>query len=287
MTVLARYEAVHAADLLEGILATDSREQSGIWSTTSSVLAGYRTNAALESSRGPQLDPELLLNTQSTVYLAAPSEHQQQVAPLVAGLIRDLRNSAYRMARAGDEVSSRHVEVAAVDDQDRRLLLVLDELAGIAPLHDLPTLVAEGASQGVVTLACLQDLSQARERWGGAADGFLTLFGVKVVLPGIGDTKTLEALSLLSGEREIRRTSLTRPITMWGRRETTRTESVERVPRLPAAELAGMARGEAMVFMGTRPGRVSLAPGPAIRGWRVTAARSSARGEGTRWSLHR
>ena len=80
---------------------------------------------------------------------------------------------------------------------------MLDELANIAPLHDLPTLIAEGGSQGVVTLACLQDLAQARARWDREADGFLSLFGTKLVFPGIGDTRTLEAVSLLAGEHEV------------------------------------------------------------------------------------
>ena len=35
--------------------------------------------------------------------------------------------------------------------------------------------------------ACLQDLSQTRARWTGvAADGLFSLFGTKVLLPGLG-----------------------------------------------------------------------------------------------------
>ena len=40
-------EEAPATDLLAGIVATDSREQSGIWSTASGVLAAYRTQSAL------------------------------------------------------------------------------------------------------------------------------------------------------------------------------------------------------------------------------------------------
>ena len=68
-------------------------------------------------------------------------------------------------------------------------LLALDEVANIAPIPDLPAMVSEGAGQGLLVLACLQDLSQARGRWGHAADGFLSLFGTTVVLPGIADTR--------------------------------------------------------------------------------------------------
>ena len=47
------------------------------------------------------------------------------------------------------------------------VLLALDELANIAPLPELPSMVSEGGGQGLVTLACFQDLSQARHRWPG------------------------------------------------------------------------------------------------------------------------
>jgi len=70
-------------------------------------------------------------------------------------------------------------------------------------LPDLPAMVSEGGGQGVLTLACLQDLSQARGRWGAAADGFLSLFGTTIVLPGIGDVRTLESLSALAGDAEV------------------------------------------------------------------------------------
>ena len=64
-------------------------------------------------------------------------------------------------------------------------------------------MVSEGGGQGVITLACFQDLSQARQRWSGRAEGFLSLFGTTVVLPGIGDVTTLEALATLAGEEEL------------------------------------------------------------------------------------
>ena len=72
------------------------------------------------------------------------------------------------------------------------------------------------AARGWSRLACLQDLSQARSRWGPAADGFLSLFGTTVVLPGIGDVKTLESLATLAGEEEVATRSLNRPVLAGG-----------------------------------------------------------------------
>ena len=82
-------------------------------------------------------------------------------------------------------------------------------MANIAPLPQLPSLVAEGGSQGLETVACLQDLSQARARWGAAADGFLTLFGWKMLLPGIADMRTLQLVSALAGDVDVVMRSVT------------------------------------------------------------------------------
>ena len=101
--------------------------------------------------------------------------------------------------------------------RDAPLTLVLDEVANIAPLPGLPALVSEGGGQGVVTLACLQDLSQARQRWGPAADGFASLFGTKVVLPGIGELTTLDLVSRLAGEVDVPARSVSRG-PWWARR---------------------------------------------------------------------
>lgn len=191
MTVLdaAGDRAGIAADLLAGIAATDEREQSGIWSTASGALGAYRSTATLESTQAPDFDASAFCASADTLYVCASGRHQAHMAPLVVGLLTEIRSSAY--ARHADGQS-------AVP-----MVLALDEVANIAPIPELPALVSEGGGQGVLTMACLQDLSQARVRWGAAADGFLSLFGTTVVMPGIGDMQTLEALSALGGDTEV------------------------------------------------------------------------------------
>ena len=83
------------------------------------------------------------------LHIVAPSRHQAVTTPLVVGLIEEVVHATY----------DRH-------DEGARLLLALDELANVAPLPRLASIVSEGGGQGVLTLACLQDLSQARSRWG-------------------------------------------------------------------------------------------------------------------------
>ena len=162
-----------ATDLLAGIVGTDSREQSGIWSTASGVLAAYRSEAALASTELPPLDAAEFVRGANTMYICSAGRRQHQFAPLVVAAIGDVRDATYDRERSGE--------------RSPPTLLALDEVANIAPIPDLPTMLSEGAGQGLLVMACLQDLSQARGRWGSDADGFLTLFGTTVVFPGIAD----------------------------------------------------------------------------------------------------
>jgi Type IV secretory system Conjugative DNA transfer len=165
-----------AADVLAGLAATDPRELSGIWSTAAGVLSAYRSEAALATAREVNFDPRAFAASADTVYVCAPARHQALVAPIVVAFVEQLRAGAYALSAAGRPFQP--------------MVLALDELANVAPLPDLPSLVSEGGGQGVLTLGCLQDLSQARQRWGPAADGFLSLFGPRrhrrPVDPGAG-----------------------------------------------------------------------------------------------------
>lgn len=247
LEVLARANASLAADLLMGILATDAREQSGIWSTASRVLAAYRTESAQRSAQAPPVEWSEFTSRGSTLYIASPAEHQAHIAPLIAGLLRELRSHCYALANTPGAPNN-------------EVLLVLDELANIAPLHDLPALVSEGASQGIVTVASLQDLSQAKQRWGVAGEGFLSLFGAKVVLGGIGDHSTLRALSALAGDHYLRSIT-TSHRRVFGRRTSSGSQvQLVRAPRLSLHELANPAQGTATVVLGATPMRCRLVP---------------------------
>ena len=181
--LVRRYGTAHAAvSLLQGILRTEERERSGIWSTASGLFAGVRTDAARASARESPLDVAEFLSGPHQLHIVSPSRYQAVTVPLVVGMIEEVVHATY----------DRHHDGA-------RLLLALDELANVAPLPRLAGIVSEGGGQGVITLACLQDLSQARSRWGANADGFLSLFPTTVVLPGIADRGTLEMIQHLAG----------------------------------------------------------------------------------------
>ena len=121
-------------------------------------------------------------------------------------------------------------------------------MANIAPVPDLPAMVSEGGGQGLLVLACLQDLSQARGRWGPAADGFLSLFGTTVVLRGIADTSTLRDLSALAGDQEVVSTTVSRSVDRWGRIRPSTSVGSHNQARLPVDAVARGAPGRALVL---------------------------------------
>jgi type IV secretion system protein VirD4 len=236
-----------AVDVLSGIAATDPRELSGIWSSAAGVLAAYRSDAALDSASAPNFDPARFVRSTGTVYICAPARHQELVAPIVVAFVECVRSATYSAWAAG--------ELA------RPVTVVLDEVANIAPLPGLPSMVSEGGGQGVLTIACLQDLSQARQRWGAAADGFLSLFGAKLILPGIGDLSTLEIVSRLGGEVQVPAKSVSRSPWWAARAGTSETWSPQRQRRLPVEAVYQQRRGSAIVMTGARPPeRVRLPP---------------------------
>jgi hypothetical protein len=170
-------------------------------------------------------------------------------------MIGDVRDAAY--ARAS---------------QDRGgvpALLALDEVANIAPVPDLPAMVSEGAGQGLLVLACLQDLSQARARWGQAAEGFLSLFGTTIVLRGIADTSTLRDLSALAGDHEVRSTTVSRSVDRWGRIRPSTAEGWHSEARLPVDAVARGTPGRALVIGPEKEvHEVVLTPAHAHSPWR-------------------
>lgn len=182
---------------LVGIFKTEPRERASVFSAAADALVAHNSEAALDAAKNPNFDPDQFVCGHDTIYITAPAEDQAAAAPIVCGLLSDIRRATY--------LAHRHATLCG------RVLFALDEAANIAPLQELPAIASEGGGQGLTLLAAFQDLSQARQRWGQAADGFLTLFGTKLIFPGISDSRTLETVSVALGEYDQRVVARTRP----------------------------------------------------------------------------
>ena len=143
------------------------------------------------------------------------------------------------------------------------MLFALDEVANIAPLAELPAIASEGGGQGLTLLAAFQDLSQARARWGQAADGFLTLFGDQAdPARGSPTAETIEAISLALGEydRQIISTTHAPAGHLFGVANSSQTISTQRQRVLSPGEIANIPAGHALHLDGLAAGSCSRSP---------------------------
>jgi type IV secretion system protein VirD4 len=246
---------------LLGILNTEERERASIFSAAADALQAYNSEAALETARQPNFSPDEFVQSEDTIYILAPAEEQAAAAPIVCGLLSEIRRATY--------------QAYAQRNLPNNVLFALDEVANIAPLDELPAIASEGGGQGLTLLAALQDLSQARVRWKQAADGFLTLFGTKLILPGIADSRTLDAVSTALGEYDRRMVSTTRGPAMrgstaWG--STSRTTSYQRTAVLSPGEVANIPAGHGLHLDGLAWQLLTLTPAHATKPWATLIA---------------
>ena len=192
MEFLAEGQNAIAADVLVGIQRTDTRERSSIFSAASGVLSAYNSDGARHTAADPNFDADAFVLSTDTIYITAPEHHQAFSAPLIVGMLEQVRHACYR--------------AAAKRYSAQRMLWVLDEFANIAPIPDVLALASQAGGQRLDLMLGLQDLGQVASRYGQhVADAFMTLFQTKLILKGVSDPRTLEALSQVIGDydREI------------------------------------------------------------------------------------
>jgi type IV secretory pathway TraG/TraD family ATPase VirD4 len=134
---------------------------------------------------------------------------------------------------------------------DPPLLVVLDEVANIAPLRDLDTLASTAAGMGIQLVTVCQDLAQLATRYG--TDRARTIANnhrAKVILSGIGDVGTLDTLSGLAGDQAVREETVTADLRD-GRRSTSSSVGYRRLA--PSDELRRIRPGEGVLVYGHLP----------------------------------
>ena len=177
------------ADDLDAVHLLGDRERGSFFSVARTTLEATADPTVLDSCAHDDLDLDAFIDTRSSLFLIGPSHQQQAIAPMMAGLV--------------DSIAQRAAELAAARGGrlDPPILLALDEVANVAPLHSLPTLVSEGGGRGIVTLWAAQSLAQMRMRYG--ADGqsaILTATSAKIIFGGMSDGGDLANISSWAGE---------------------------------------------------------------------------------------
>jgi type IV secretion system protein VirD4 len=172
----------------------EPRHRDSIWATVRRAFDCFADPKVLEATRVDHdtFDAAEFLDRRGTISLMGSPGAQHSVAPIVAALIEDIIDEARRQAA---DSTSRRLESG--------LLLMLDECANIAPLGDLPKLVAELGGLGITTAVILQSVASARTVWGEAGERALRdLANITLVWGGQKDVGFLTEISRLAGDHD-------------------------------------------------------------------------------------
>ena len=190
-------EAAGAAMLqLDAIWNLDERVRSSVYATVQTVVQAWldpavEASAVLDKHQPSFVDLAWLSNPDkaNTLYLVAPLDDQKRLAPVLGGLLGDLKDQAYQADIAGNGL-------------DRPLLMVVDE-AGNMPLAWLPEVAATCAGIGILLVTIWQSKAQLDAAYGRLADSVLTNHLTKVVFSGCSDPATLDYVSRLLGDEDV------------------------------------------------------------------------------------
>lgn len=230
------------ADSLASMIDADPRTRDSIWQGVSlslAALADPRVLDAVSPGEGEEFDPEAFIRERGTLFLLATGAGAGNSAALVAALVEDVVETARRMAARSTGARL-----------DPPLLLCLDEIGNLAPLPSLPTLMAEGGGTGITTLAVLQSLAQARDKWNEHQAGAIWDASiVKIILGGASNSRDLQDLSTLIGERD----ELTDTTTVGDHGSRSNQRSVRRVAILPPDHIRRLPFGTAVTLLRSAP----------------------------------
>jgi hypothetical protein len=127
-----------------------------------------------------------------TLFITASTTDAEEAQTIYRAFMRRLRDEVFAMAKEDE----RNGVVGR-----RKVLLVCDELANLAPDPAYPSMVSQSADQGLLISSGLQDLGQVERHFGRDANSFLTVHREVIVFPGIRNPKTITDISTFLGQR--------------------------------------------------------------------------------------
>ncbi|UAL32124.1 TraM recognition domain-containing protein [Nocardioides rotundus] len=230
------------AESLEAMIDADPRTRDSIWQGVSlslSALADPRVLDAVSPGDGEDFDPEKFIQSRGTLYLLATGAGAGASAALVAAFVEDLVEAARRVAARSPGARL-----------DPPMALILDEIANLSPLPSLPTLMSEGGGTGITAMPVLQSLAQARDRWSeNQANAIWDAAITKIVLGGASNSRDLQDLSALIGERD----EFTDSVTLGDHGTRSNQRSVRRVPIMPPDRIRTLPFGTAVTLLRSAP----------------------------------
>ncbi len=239
--VIARQSAELAEDTIAALLEdTGANERGSILTTLRRMTKLYQSIGGLRVAHGGNFQPrEFVESPADTLYVVVPQDRVELYRHIVVALMTEIYNARGRLFNENE---------AAGAPQPVPLTLVLDEVANTAPVP-LPQWSSQAGGQDIYLVAALQDMSQARTMYGSdSADGMLTIFGDKLLLPGIVDERTTNVFASAAGSFDQRKVSQS-----FSEQGVSHSYSDQKTERLHADRIAQMPEGQVLHISGARP----------------------------------
>ncbi|MFI5964849.1 type VI secretion protein [Streptomyces asoensis] len=150
-----------AAGELEAALTAHPERRDIAQELTSRALSALSTvniREACTPNRTDALALDSFVDEGGTLYVLGESIEDPRTGPGAMPLLTALVSSVVERGR-------RMAERSSSGRLDPPMSLVLDDVAAVAPLSQLPDLLATGAARGLPTMALLRSREQARARW--------------------------------------------------------------------------------------------------------------------------
>lgn len=222
--------------------------RSGIWETLRDAIACLTDPEvianALPHNELAGLEPEDFVRSGGTIYVIGSEQDAAAQAPFITAFVQEILDAARRLAIADSHNTGRERLAPP-------FTAVLDEIASICPLPELPDTLSDSAGRGVIVHYAIQSPAQAQSRWGKAAATLFDNTTALTIFGGLKSEDTLKWASLLAGRRleERRSQQKGRGFTDPGSMHI----GTERVDILEPAAVRQIPRGRALLIMRTLP----------------------------------
>jgi type IV secretory pathway TraG/TraD family ATPase VirD4 len=192
-----------------------------------------------EETAGADYTPEALLSGANTLYLVGTRTEQDRVRAVFAALIQELVALVEARSTAGE------------GPIDPPILLLLDELANIAPIPALDELASTAGGMGIQLVSVCQDIAQLQARFGRRAGTIVNNHRAKMAGRGISDIETLNYFTQLIGSGEFEQRSVSTSSGGQGRRSQTEGDTYRELA--PAPVLRQSKEASALMVYGSLP----------------------------------
>jgi type IV secretory pathway TraG/TraD family ATPase VirD4 len=191
LEVLTSAGAAPAADQLHGVSRRDERNRETTVMSALNLLRAYRYPQVTAAGRDDLTPARFLDGEANTIYVVAAGHEQDALRPVMLALLTSVYEAAIDTARRDGPI-------------DRRLFVLMDEAANIAPVRNLASWLSQCGDHGMMIATVWQSIAQIDQRYGRPArDAICAASTAQLFLPPLIEPTTTGYLSGVLGDEPV------------------------------------------------------------------------------------